>query len=218
MKHIIWDWNGTLFDDLDLCFSCINRLLLSYGLTPLKNIEAYRNVFDFPIQKYYQAIGFDFDRVPYEILAEDYMKDYQNKSFDCSLHQDAISTLQLAKSRNIKQTILSASQLDYLRQQISLFPLEGLVDHICGIQDIYAHGKLDLARSYVSTCDEQDEIWFVGDSIHDHEVAQALSCHCVLISSGHQSHERLLKTGAPVFSTLLNGLDYIYERDMDSKE
>ena len=35
LKKIVWDWNGTLLDDVDLCFSCINRLLVNHDLKPL---------------------------------------------------------------------------------------------------------------------------------------------------------------------------------------
>ena len=44
MKKIVWDWNGTLFDDIDLCLECINTLLVHHGLSCLPDKEAYRKV------------------------------------------------------------------------------------------------------------------------------------------------------------------------------
>ena len=54
MKRIVWDWNGTLLNDVNLCFECINRLLVSKNLDPLINLSAYRDIFEFPIQNYYK--------------------------------------------------------------------------------------------------------------------------------------------------------------------
>ena len=56
MKRIVWDWNGTLLNDVNLCFECINRLLVSKNLDPLIDLAAYRDIFEFPIQNYYQKV------------------------------------------------------------------------------------------------------------------------------------------------------------------
>ena len=35
MKYIIWDWNGTLLDDVALCIDVMNGMLRRRGLSPL---------------------------------------------------------------------------------------------------------------------------------------------------------------------------------------
>ncbi len=66
-KHIIWDWNGTLFEDIWLCVSSINKLLAQRNL-PALTINKYRAIFtlvlligdtihDFEIA---EAIGIDY--------------------------------------------------------------------------------------------------------------------------------------------------------------
>lgn len=47
IKHIIWDWNGTLFDDVDICVDNINWLLKKYNLPEITK-EKYREIFTFP--------------------------------------------------------------------------------------------------------------------------------------------------------------------------
>ena len=44
--------------------------------------------------------------------------------------------------------------------------------------------------------------WIIGDTIHDFEVAESLGIGCVLIADGHQSVERLQKTGGKVIGSL----------------
>ena len=34
--HIVWDWNGTLFDDRDAILDATNEIFRSYGLPPME--------------------------------------------------------------------------------------------------------------------------------------------------------------------------------------
>lgn len=211
VKRIVWDWNGTLFDDLELSYSCINRLLEKQQLPIIQSIHAYRNVFGFPVKEYYQRVGFDFSKIPFEVLAYDYMADYQEKSLSCSLVDGCLETLSRAKALGISQTLLSASKKDYLKAQLQDKEIESYLDSIWGIGDIYATSKVDLAKAFVKTCDADDEIWFIGDSLHDHQVAKSVNCSCVLVSWGHQSKSRLLQAGVPVVDSLEESLRIVYE-------
>ena len=40
--HIIWDFNGTIYDDVDACIKSANRLLGAYGLPLVTSVESYR--------------------------------------------------------------------------------------------------------------------------------------------------------------------------------
>ena len=42
----------------------------------------------------------------------------------------------------------------------------------------------------------------IGDTVHDHEVAQNIGVECVLVTHGHNSYARLVKTGAQVFDNI----------------
>ena len=211
MKKIVWDWNGTLFDDVQLCLSCINALLRRYQVPVLKDLSAYRKVFGFPIKDYYREIGFDFSKTPFEKLAQEYMDMYQDRSYQCDLVTGALDVLSRAKEMGIHQTVLSASRKDYLLSQIRAKGIQDHVDDIYGIENIYAKSKLDLAMVYKETCSKDDEIWFVGDSLHDFEAANVMGANCLLVTSGHQSYDRLKETGVPVFDSLENCLEVIYE-------
>ena len=46
---ILWDWNGTLLDDVDLCVDALNRLLAGFGYPQRYDHERYRDIFGFPI-------------------------------------------------------------------------------------------------------------------------------------------------------------------------
>ena len=89
---VIWDWNGTLLDDVELCMESINRLLREHRLPQLDH-ERYQRVFQFPIIEYYRKAGFDFEQESFESLAHRYMSYYQPRSLSCSLYEHAQDAL-----------------------------------------------------------------------------------------------------------------------------
>jgi phosphoglycolate phosphatase len=61
--------------------------------------------------------------------------------------------------------------------------------------------KLKLSRG---------EALMVGDTLHDKEVADEIGAESVLLSTGHQSKERLLQSGVPVIDSLFELEEFIY--------
>ena len=47
-----------------------------------------------------------------------------------------------------------------------------------------------------------DEVLFIGDTVHDKEVADSIGCECILVAKGHQSKEVLSLSGAVIADTL----------------
>ena len=70
-EHVIWDWNGTLFDDTPLCVEIMGGMLAKRGLAPLDE-GRYREVFTFPVRDYYARLGFDFGRESFADLAVEF--------------------------------------------------------------------------------------------------------------------------------------------------
>ena len=56
---------------------------------------------------------------------------------------------------------------------------------------------------------EIDHCFFVGDTLHDAEVADALGARCILVAGGHQTTERLAAAGRPVADSLSAAIDII---------
>lgn len=200
---LIWDWNGTLLDDMALCCSCLNHMLKQHGYPQQYDHAGYRSVFGFPITDYYIRAGFDFDRHPFAQLAAEYMELYSDASLDCPLCPGALQVLQTAQTAGLRQVILSASEQSALRLQVEHFGLSGFFDELLGQNDFYAHGKLERGKAWLleRPLDVTATV-LVGDSLHDAEVAAALGVRCVLCAAGHQPRETLETAGVPVIDTL----------------
>ncbi len=190
MKYVLWDWNGTLFDDFDICMYTIDILLENHGVRPLGTADKYRSVFKFPITEFYKQAGLDFSETPFEILAKEYMDIYTPLSRDksrCGLNPDAESVLRSLCEKGIKQEILSASKIETLKMQVESFGIEKYFDNLMGISDIYARSKAEIALEWKNKNKiPTEDIIFVGDSLHDFEVSEIIGCRCLLYTGGHQ--------------------------------
>ena len=203
IRHIVWDWNGTLFNDVMLGLESANALLTGHDMPLLAEAEDYRQIFGFPIDGYYQRLGFRFERVPFEQLAAEWMAFYQPRSLSCSLTPGAEEALRFLRERGTGQTLLSASHREKLLEQVRQYAIETYFDGILGIEDIYAKSKLELAKRFFSQGRVSPvETLFIGDSLHDWEVAAEVGAKCLLYTRGHQCETALLHTGCPLINNL----------------
>jgi len=208
-SHIIWDWNGTLFDDVAWCIQAKNIMLAKRGMKTMGGVSDYHNLFCFPVKQYYKNLGFDFDTEPFEDLAVEYHKLYlAGKSGNCMLFPGVESVLEVIHKSGITQIILSASEMGNLLSQMSEFDISGYFDEILGLSNIYAKSKIDIGLDYMARKGVKDAI-LIGDTKHDHEVANALGIDCVLIPNGHQSREMLLSCGVPVLDDIADVIKYM---------
>ena len=207
--HIIWDWNGTLLDDLQACVDSINILLLRRGLPTISNAQ-YLEVFDFPVRNYYLKLGFDFTKDDWNAVAVEYHESYALTSPVSPLRRGTRVALDTLKARGVGVSILSACELGLLKRMMTERDIIHYFKHIYGLTNLHAASKVELGRVFLSeTGLARDEIILVGDTTHDHEVALALGIPCILMTGGHQSRTKLTPLGRPMADTLDEVLDYI---------
>jgi phosphoglycolate phosphatase len=199
---IIWDWNGTLLDDAEICREAINKMLKVRNLPEL-SLERYRDVFTFPVIEYYKEIGFDFTREEWEPVAMEFINLYLSALPTCGLTPFAIEKLETFRQKGYHQAIISAMQHDALLKSVSELGIYEYFDFIGGIGDHYANSKIKNARKYLEEAGlNPSQITIIGDTMHDSEVATELKCNCILVATGHQSFQRLANTGLIVINNL----------------
>lgn len=203
--HIIWDFNGTLLDDVEAGIRSVNQMLEERGLKPISSKQEYRAVFKFPIIDYYRDIGFDFDREPYEVLAPIWVELYNINSKQASLREGALEALEYFASLGLGQILLSATERNMLLRQISELRIDGYFDKVLGLDNIHAYSKKDIALIWKSQNPDAIPL-FIGDTEHDADVAKALGADCLLVEGGHQSRDTLLRCGCEVCADLYNAI------------
>jgi phosphoglycolate phosphatase len=200
--HLIWDWNGTLLDDIALCLEIINSMLEDREL-PLVSRERYLDVFDFPVRNYYQRLGFQFSLQPFEEVSTEFITAYELRRGECQLMQGADRALQLAADLGYTQSILSASKKEYLLMAVQDYGIEDYFLSVLGLDNHHASGKLQLAKDFFFQNNlEPQQTVMIGDTTHDAAIASALGIHCILIPNGHHSRERLEQTGVQLVDSV----------------
>jgi phosphoglycolate phosphatase len=184
---ILWDWNGTLVDDFEICFQINHSMRLQYQLPPL-GADGYRDSFGFPLEDFYLRTGFDLIQPSYAELTQQFMSAYYDPQVQHQLFDDVIPTLQTLKNAGFKHAILSASRQERLEVMVKDMGIAHFFERICGVSNDAARSKYDALKDLiVSENLDSQKTWMIGDTHHDLEIAQKAGFRALMIPRGHQS-------------------------------
>jgi len=199
LQAVIWDFNGTLVDDVSAAVCAINAMLERRCLQRL-TVEAYRSVFGFPFDGYYRAIGFDLADETMAGLADEFHDAYLPILPTCTLSCGVRDVLDLISELGVPQFVLSAMEEQSLTKAIRRLGIECYFEAVFGSRDRLANSKvargIDLVERF-ALC--PPDVLFIGDTKHDGEVASALGGAVALVAQGHQTVARLRESGRRVF-------------------
>lgn len=207
-SHIIWDFNGTILDDVMAGIESENVLLSRRNMPLINSVEQYQGYFCFPITEYYKRLGHDFDKEDYNDLAIEWVTEYLKFSKESKLNDGIMEALNKFSKNGCSQLILSASEKRMLVKQVRELGIFGYFDEILGLDNIHAGSKVKMAMEW-SELRNPYKALFIGDTTHDYEVASSINADCVLVARGHQSRDTLLKCHVPVFNTFYEMLGYL---------
>lgn len=203
-KYVIWDWNGTILDDLWLTLKVTNCLLERRGLSQL-NRKKYRDVFGFPLVDYYRRLGLDLDIESFGKLAREWNLLYEREREVCSLFAGIHNLSESLWIEGWGQCVVSAYEEKKLKELIEHHGICRFFSDICGLDNDEGTGKIDLGVKFIKRLygnTDIDTAVYIGDTIHDAEVAAAMNIDCLLVSYGHQNRGRLETTGLVVADTV----------------
>ena len=199
--HVIWDFNGTVLDDMQVGIDSVNEMLAARGLSTLSGLEEYRATFDFPVENYYKRLGFDLRQEDFKTcLAPLWVSLYEKNEWRAPLFAGVEPLTRALRAHGIKQSILSASESVMMRRQLQARGALDWFDEIWGSDCIHAYGKQGLAAAWRAA--HQGSVVLIGDTVHDFDVARSMDADCILVAAGHHNYERLASCGVPVVRDL----------------
>ena len=83
-KNVVWDWNGTLLNDVKVGVNTLNDMLGRRGL-PLLSVEDYKEKFGFPVIDFYDRVGFDMEKESFHELSVDFVETYDKYAGEVGL-------------------------------------------------------------------------------------------------------------------------------------
>ena len=197
--HIIWDFNGTILNDIQAGIDAVNVLLERYNKPRIESVAQYKKAFGFPVIDYYDSIG--LERENFAQYAPEWVTEYNLREPYAPIFDGVTDMMQYFSSHGFKQYLLSATEQEMLLRQVDRLGVARYFDELIGQNTIEAHGKTDAAILWAERV-KPEKTLFIGDTLHDFEVAQRINADCILLAWCHQDRERLESTGCRVFDTI----------------
>ncbi|WFE26502.1 HAD hydrolase-like protein [Solwaraspora sp. WMMD791] len=199
--HLVWDWNGTLLDDLSLVVTCTNRAIATVD-GPVLTAEQHRVAFRRPVADYYaDLLGRAVDAEEFSRLDRIFHDAYRAGLTSCALAEDAERALRTWPG---SQSLLSMWFHDELVPLVETYGLTPTFRRIDGLRGAVggdrkaAHLARHLAELGVAPADTV----LIGDSIDDADAAEDVGATCILYAGGFTDPDRLRARGVPVARTL----------------
>lgn len=202
LQGIIWDFNGTILSDVELSVEGLNLLRHRRAMSTV-TVDQYRDAFGFPVQHYYEGLGFDFSQEDFGTLSEEYHAFYFANVHRCAPHRHIPELMHSLHSVGLRQFVLSAMQEEELRSALDALQLLPLLEGVYGLGDLLARGKVEQGRRLMADASlDPREVVLVGDTDHDVEVARELGVLPITLTIGHQSPHRFSRYSHPQFSSV----------------
>lgn len=201
MKSVIWDFNGTILDDVELATRSMNELLRRRGL-PTIDKATHRRVFQFPVFDYYRRLGFDLNGEDQRDISDEFHSVYQAGIGSCSLNPGIAEALNYLEKGGIDQFVLSAAEEEMVESWVRLHGIQGRFRGVYGLSDRLAASKTRRCRDLIEDFDlDPSATLFIGDTDHDVAVARAVGCRPLAVLQGHQDGSRFAGADCEIYDS-----------------
>ncbi|MEZ5326269.1 MAG: NUDIX domain-containing protein [Verrucomicrobiales bacterium] len=184
IRNFIFDWSGTLVDDLPPVIDATNAVLTHYGKQAMDR-ETFKREFCLPFPIFYERV---LPGVPLEELDPLFRKAFIGSAEVATILPHAKDFLHFCEQRGCRMFVLSSALEKQLREQAREAGIHNFFEHIyAGILD-----KREKIHEILDVHDlRPDETAFVGDMEHDIETAHSAGVLSVAVLTGYDSREAL---------------------------
>lgn len=205
---IIWDFNGTLVDDVNAALGAVNDMLVRRN-QPIITLDDYSRNVDIPIWKFYENVFVSGSITPEEAISE-FDTGYEKYLEPYPVMENAVAVLDYFNSLEKTQLIVSASHIDKVTARLKDLKLYSYFTDVLAMSDYNCGDKTFLAQQYLSVNNiSPEDVVVIGDCVADWQMAQALHCDCILNTKGHQCRRELSVTDAVIIDSLTELKNYI---------
>lgn len=210
----MWDWNGTLFHDIDAVVDATNASFAELGLPPI-TLERYRDTYCVPVPRFYERL---MGRLPTDaewvVMDEAFHRHYWALAGRCGLAEGAAELLAARRAAGLTQSLCS------LAPHAQLLPMvtsHGITEHfvrVDGRTGASSEGKAaQMARHLAALTApggpalDPRTVVVIGDALDDAVAAAHVGAHAVLYTGGSHSRAGLEAAGVPVVDSLAEAVE-----------
>ena len=184
IRNIIFDWSGTLVDDLPAVLKASNFVLTQSG-KPEMSLDTFRAEFSLPFTNFYNRHTPDVPMPQLESWFHASFKQAQDSV--CELPH-AREFLEFCRANKLRTFLLSTVHSDYFAAQCRVTGFDAFLDK--PYTDVWDKRK-KIHEILAENNLKPDETLFIGDMEHDIETAKHGGVHSCAVLTGYNTLEQL---------------------------
>ena len=208
MGHIVWDWNGTLLDDLPIVIEAVNRSIGALGEGPI-TADDYRDHYTRPVRHFYDSLfGRTISDEEWLRLNTTFHDSYFVLTNDVGLAPGARDAMSIIEDSGWTQSLLSMSPSDWLGAIVHRLDLTHRFDLVDGLSGPTGGLKAQHLEVHLETLAVEGEATVViGDTPDDVAAARHVGATAILFHGGSHHIEVLETEGVPIAETLVEAVE-----------
>ncbi len=204
IRNVIFDWSGTLVDDLPAVWQATNHVFTRAG-RPEISLEQFRAEFCLPYQSFFEHHTPD---VPVPQLEAWFHEAFRESQDSVVAQPHAREFLEFCRQRGARMVVLSAITGEHFSKQ----------SQATGFAQFFDRAHLDVSdkRQVINAVLDENhfqpgETMFIGDMPHDIETAHHGGVHSCAVLTGFSGLEQLRTAGPELMVEHLGELREILE-------
>ncbi|MCQ4084910.1 HAD hydrolase-like protein [Streptomyces sp. RB6PN25] len=202
--HLVWDWNGTLLDDIEAVVGATNAAFAELGFEQI-TLDQYRELYCVPITRFYERL---LGRIPteaeWEHMDGTFHRHYTLQRAACALAEGADVLLTGWQAAGRSQSILSMYGHEELISLVRSFGIESRFVRVEGRTGPSGGSKIEHMVRHLDALEgvQARRTVVIGDAVDDATAAAHVGAHAVLYTGGSHSRSSLQRAGVPVVDSL----------------
>ncbi|MFO7548242.1 MAG: HAD family hydrolase [Acidimicrobiia bacterium] len=206
VAHVVWDWNGTLFDDLHVVVEAVNGGLSAAGRPPI-TLDDYRDHYTRPVKVFYDRLfGREVTVEEWQGLDRRFHEGYRELLGRARLTSDAETALETVAASGVSQSLLSMFPHEELVPLVARLGIARFFDRIDGLVGPPGDRKAAYLGTHLRALvagEDPSQVLVIGDTPDDAEAAAHVGARCVLYDNGSHHRRELEAAGVPVVESLV---------------
>ncbi|MEV4561392.1 HAD hydrolase-like protein [Kitasatospora sp. NPDC049285] len=203
--HIVWDWNGTLLEDMGAVLGASNAAFATVGIAPM-TLEEYRAQYEIPVPRFYERLlGRAPSQAEWLALDDAFHVRYLELFPGCGLTPGAVELLAGWAAGGRSQSLLSMYEHEKLVPAVDGFGLTGHFLRVDGRRGASGGRKAEYLAVHLDALGaeiDRGRTVLIGDAADDAEAALSAGIKAVLYTGGSHTREKLTPVGVPVVDSL----------------